>query len=79
MYFLNTDTIIALYAIGGRPNIELFSIDNGKTLNNKQILLPYHLVYAENDRIYLVKQSNPGEKLHNPQLLVYSMNKMLRE
>lgn len=59
--FLNNESVIALYVVDNRPNIEIFSKYNGKVLNKAEIILPLHMAYAENNLIYLVY--HPEEEL----------------
>jgi penicillin-binding protein-related factor A (putative recombinase) len=77
MYFLNRNTIVALYMINYKPYIELFNIDDGSSVLRKSINIPYHMAYAQNDTIYLMKQAGKLDKdgnLPNPTILKYKYN-----
>jgi len=77
MYFLNRNTIVALYMINYTPYIELFNIDDVKSVIGKAINIPYHMAYAQNDTIYLIKQAEELDRfgnLPNPTILKYKFN-----
>ncbi|MBC8181541.1 hypothetical protein H8E88_10500 [candidate division KSB1 bacterium] len=54
MYFLNNELIIAEYGAKKRLRVKMIGFKNGKILTKEKIFLPFTMIYAGNNHIYLI-------------------------
>lgn len=81
IHLINTKSIVALYVIDNRPNIEIFSVLDGKVANAERIVLPLHMAYANENLIYLVyhpEKLDGSMKDSNPLILRYRLKQAHR-